>query len=210
MDNNKMAVDVFDKRAEVYQEKYMDTSLYHDTFDIFCQSITKEQASILDIACGPGNITQYLLSKRPDFKILGIDLAPKMIELAKQNNPEANFKILDGRSIKELNTRYDGIICGFGLPYFTKEEAIQLINDAAEILKDCGVLYLSTMEDDGMNKSGYQTSSSGDKMYIHYHQEDYLLQAIEDNRLEIVTVQHKDIANADGTRSTDLIIIAKK
>ncbi|MCK6692047.1 MAG: class I SAM-dependent methyltransferase, partial [Thermoanaerobaculia bacterium] len=63
MDKTKTAVDIFDKHARLYQDKYMDTSMYHDTFDAFCDNITRQNAEILELACGPGNITAYLLKK---------------------------------------------------------------------------------------------------------------------------------------------------
>ena len=93
MDKTKMAVNAFDKNAETYQEKFMNLDLYHASFDLFCSKIPNENAKILEIACGPGNITQYLLEKRPDFKILGIDLAPRMLDLARINNPSAVFNL---------------------------------------------------------------------------------------------------------------------
>jgi 23S rRNA G2069 N7-methylase RlmK/C1962 C5-methylase RlmI len=39
-------------------------------------------------------------------------------------------------------------MCGFCLPYLSKEEAVKLIRDAAAILNPDGVFYISTMEDD--------------------------------------------------------------
>jgi len=71
-----------------------------------------------------------------------------MLALAKKNNPTAEFQLLDSREILKLNKTYDAIMCGFCLPYLTKEEAIQLMEDAAKILNANGVIYISTMEDD--------------------------------------------------------------
>src|SRR6476660_8726042 len=53
------AVSLFNKLAKQYQDKYMDVSLYHHSFDIFCRHISKPNAEILELACGPGNITKY-------------------------------------------------------------------------------------------------------------------------------------------------------
>lgn len=206
MDKTKTAVDIFDKHARLYQDKYMDTSMYHDTFDAFCDNITRQNAEILELACGPGNITAYLLKKRPDLKILGTDLSPNMIGLAKANNPGAEFRLMDCRDLGTLDKKYDGIVCGFALPYLSKEEAIQLIGDAAGVLRPGGILYLSTMEDD-YSKSGVQQSSTGDRMYLYYHQADYLTQALRDNGFTVVHVQRKTYADGSGT--TDLVIIAR-
>ena len=208
MDKTKIAVDIFDKRAEEYQNKFMHFDLYDDTFDIFHKNIQVQNAKILDIACGPGNITRYLLNHRPDFKIVGIDLSPKMIALAKLNNPGAEFILSDIRKLRKHKNKYAGIICGFGLPYLSREEAIKFIADARTLLDLNGILYLSTMEDD-YSKSGFKTGSSGEKIHIYYHQRDYLVQALKENGLSILDLKRKNYPEKDGTVTIDLIIIAK-
>lgn len=208
-DKTKIAVNLFNKLADVYEEKFMDVALYHDTFDVFCNEIKSKNPSLLEIACGPGNITKYLLEKRPDFKILGTDLAPNMIILAKKNNPLASFQQLDAKSIGSINKTFDGIMCGFGLPYLSKEEAIRLIQDSYTILNAGGVLYLSTMEDD-YSKSGWQKGSSGDEIFMHYHQEDYLVDAIKKVGFRLLKTERKVYSSHNTSTVTDLILIAEK
>ena len=210
MDRNKLAIEVFDKRATLYQEKFMNVDLYKDTFDLFCGVVTKQNADVLEIACGPGNITKYLLEQRPDFKILGIDLASNMINLAKINNPEAEFQLMDARHIGRLDKKYDAIMCGFCLPYLSKEESVKLIGDAAKTLNPDGVLYISTMEDD-YDKSGPKKSSSGeDELYMYFHQADYLTRALHESGFKIIDLQRKVYPAADGSQTTDLVILAGK
>ena len=64
MDKTKIAVAIFNKYASEYQDKFMDLALYHDTFDLFCNLLVRENPTILELACGPGNITKYLLKKK--------------------------------------------------------------------------------------------------------------------------------------------------
>jgi ubiquinone/menaquinone biosynthesis C-methylase UbiE len=208
MDKTKMAISVFDKRASDYQEKYMDLDLYNDTLDLFCDNIQAKNAGILDIACGPGNITRYLLKKRPDFKILGIDLAPNMIALASRNNPGAAFQLMDCREIGQIDKKFDGIICGFGLPYLSQEEAQKLIGDASALLKENGVLYLSTMEAECFT-SELQSSEAGDQLFINYHQADYLTRAFTEMGLEMVAIKRQNFPTKDGTKITDLVLLAR-
>ncbi|WP_293895612.1 trans-aconitate 2-methyltransferase [Flavobacterium sp.] len=208
MNQTKTAVDIFNKLATGYQDKFMDVSLYHDSLDVFCNSIKKEKPEILELACGPGNITKYLLEKRPDFKIIGTDLAPNMIELAKINNPTAKFEMMDCRAITSLTMKYDGILCGFGLPYLSKDEAIQFIKDASQKLSVNGILYISTMEDEN-SESGFKTGSTGDTMYQNFHQTDYLTKALEGNQLKIIHIERKEYFY-NNEKTTDLIIMASK
>lgn len=208
MDRNQNAVAIFDKHADRYQEKYMDVHLYHDTLDVFCDNIPSN-APILELACGPGNITKYLLSKHPDLKIFGTDLSPKMVTLAKTNNPEAEFALMDCRQIDTLENKYDAVMCGFCLPYLSKEEALALIGNATALLNPGGVIYLSTMEDDYAT-SGIRFSSTGDGMYMYFHEAGYLTQALENNQFKIILQKRQDYPTTDGTKTTDLILIAKK
>lgn len=209
MNKTKIAVDIFNECASLYQDKFMDVSAYHNGFDLFCNNIQKENPEILELACGPGNITNYLLNKRPDFKILGTDLAPNMIALAKQNNPTAEFQLMDSRDILKLNKKYDAIMCGFILPYLTKEEAIQLIADSAAILSPNGVIYISTMEDD-YSKSAWKKGSGGHEMFMHYHEGGYLSEALKANQFTILELKRQDYQNKDGINDVDLVIVAKK
>lgn len=209
MDKSEFAASIFDKLAKEYQDKFMDVGLYGDTFDFFCNHIDAPNAQILEIACGPGNITQYLLRKRPDFNLLGIDLAPNMVALAQTNNPQAEFKLMDCRKIGQIGQRFDGIMCGFCLPYLNKEETAQLIADSSNLLNNNGLLYLSTMEDD-YSKSGLRKGSAGDEVYIHFYLAEYLTPMLEENHLKVISLARKDFPTTDGTKVIDLVIIAQK
>lgn len=211
MDKTKIAIEIFDKAAEAYQEKFMDLKNYHFSFDIFCNALQKENAEILELGCGPGNITNYLLSKQPYFKILGTDLAPRMLELARINNPSASFELMDCRAILKPAKKFDGLVFGFCFPYISKEDALQIISDAPKALNDNGILYISTMEDD-YAKSDYKLPSSGvgPAAYIYYHQADYLQDALLKNGFEILELTRVDYPEQNGSITKDLILIARK
>jgi SAM-dependent methyltransferase len=210
MNRLKTTIATYDALAQVYQDKFMDFDLYNDTYDQFCALIPKQDASIFEIGCGPGNITRYLLRQRPDFEILGIDLAPNMVALAKQNNPAAEFEVMDCREIDTVNNLFDGIMCGFCLPYLSKEESVKFISDAAGLLVSAGILYFSFIEDD-YEKSGIETSSDGRyQMYIYCHESNYLMQSLMQNNFEVCATIRKDYPKADGLNAVHTIVIAKK
>lgn len=207
---SKEAAGIFNKYAREYMERFMDVSLYHDSLDEFCRNITKQNACVLELACGPGNITQYLLQQRPDLKITGTDLAPNMVELAKANNPGAEFFVMDSRDTGTLKETYDAVMCGFCMPYLSKAEAIQLIADCGKLLLSAGVIYISTMLEDEKNQSGYQTGSKGDLMYMNFHQSAYLKNALKENGFSVIKEIEQDFPSSEEKRYTDLILIAVK
>ncbi len=209
MNNTQNVIALFDKHAKGYQEKYMNVDLYGDSLDLFCAQLEKQNAEVLELACGPGNITRYLLDKRPDLKILATDLAPSMLELAKINNPEASFQLLDCREVNTLGKKWDAVMCGFCLPYLSKEDAIQFIQDAANALNDKGLLYISTMEDD-YSKSGIQRSSTGDELIMYFHEAGYLTEALENNGFKLLDLRRKVYSMQEGVVTTDLILLASR
>lgn len=172
MDKYKETFETWNKIAALYQDKFMNLNLYNETYDYICNSI-HEKAKSLEIGCGPGIIIKYLLAKRPDLDIFGIDIAPNMIELAKKNNPSSKFEVMDCRQISNIKTKFDVILCGFCLPYLTQADSRKLIADCYNLLNDEGLIYLSFVEGDP-GKSDYQVSSSGDRVFFHFYNSDEL------------------------------------
>lgn len=210
MNNYKATFETWNEVASMYQDKFMHMDLYNDTYDIFCGLIKKINPKIFEIGCGPGNITKYILEKRPDFKIEGIDAAPNMIKLAKENIPAADFKIMDCREIDKLTSKFDGIMCGFCMPYLSKKDCLKLIKDCSSLLNNGGILYFSVIANE-YSKSDYETSSDGQhKMFVYYHQEDYLSEALTENNFESVELIRKNYPKSDGTVQVNMIVIAKK
>ncbi|MBS1635868.1 MAG: class I SAM-dependent methyltransferase [Bacteroidetes bacterium] len=210
MDNYQITIDTFNTLAQRYQERYMDVKAYHDGFALFCNHIPQQGASILEIGCGPGNVARYLLELRPDLQLHGIDLAPNMVDLARQNNPGATFEVMDARHIHELTSHYDAVMCAFCLPYLSKEDVQKLFKDCFRLLKPGGMLYLSTMEDD-YSKSGFESSSDRKhKAYLYYHHETHLRPMLEENGFEIIHLSRQPYQKSDTETMTDLIILAGK
>nr|WP_239480287.1 class I SAM-dependent methyltransferase [Parashewanella hymeniacidonis] len=185
----------------------MNFDFYFDTYDRFL-SLINDNASILELGCGPGNITHYLLSNKPDLRILATDLAPNMLELTKLNNPSVRTMKLDGRSVDKVDETFDAIVCGFCTPYLSKTDIEKLIKNIRDKLELGGLLYLSTMEDDD-NKSGMQTSASGDQVYIHYHQYEHIKAQLMLNNFKIIEHYRKQFPAEDELTTTDLFIYAR-
>lgn len=83
MDPYAQTAQTWDKIAGLYQDRFMDLTLYNQTYDALCQTLP-QNAKLLELGCGPGNITRYLLQMRPDLSILATDTSYNMLELAKK------------------------------------------------------------------------------------------------------------------------------
>lgn len=203
------AAHVFNKHAQLYHEKFGDVSRYAEGLDMFCGKL-KDDAKVLDIACGPGNISRYLLNQKPGLNVLGTDLAPAMIEIAREINPEAKFEVMDSRHIQKTEPEYNAIVCAFLLPYLSPDEACQLFKDMAAILSIGGVLYISTMIENEDNVSGIRVSSKGDALFMHYHKRDFIEKELEANGYSVLYDTVIEYPGPDDKKTSDLIVIAEK
>jgi len=212
MDRNeryKETLATWNRIAMLYQDKFMDLDLYNDTYDAFCARISKKAPEVLEIGCGPGNITRYLLARRPDLRIEATDASPDMVALARQNNPSAQCRVLDARAIGALHKKYDAIVCGFCIPYLSPGDAAKMIRDGASLLAREGLFYLSFVEGDP-GDSGYQAGSSGDRTYFYYHDPELIRGALAENHFTIAASFRKDYLKSDGTTEVHTIILAQK
>ncbi|MBA2519177.1 MAG: class I SAM-dependent methyltransferase [Chloroflexia bacterium] len=71
-------------------------------------------ATLLDVACGTGGHIPFL---RDHYLVEGLDLSPRMLEVARRRNPGLVFHQADMTSF-ELDRRYDAVVCLFsGIGY---------------------------------------------------------------------------------------------
>lgn len=201
-------VKIFNDAALGYQEKYMDVSPYADSLSLFCESLFSCECTILDVACGPGNVAKFITDKIPGIKILASDLSKAMLNLTKINVPSANTILMDAKNLKTIGQKFDGVVASFIFPYLSKSEAIKFIGDTREVLTKGGLLYISTMA--GKNSdSGYFGPSDGVQMFMNYHEVKYLENTLEDCGFEIVLSKLHPYDYGNDRKGTDIIIIGK-
>lgn len=210
MDRNRLAVELFGRYAQRYQDKYMNQDRYRQSLEAFCNYEILRSGPVLELGCGPGNVTKFILERLPKLALLATDLAPEMISLAQANNPSIQTQRLDCREISTFEKQFSGIIAAFVLPYLSPREAQAFINDAAVQLKPGGVLYLSTMSGPA-SLSGWQGPSDGsaDRLYMYYHEEKVLLNYLAEAELEVKYKEQLAIEPGQ-VEPYDLVLIAQR
>jgi cyclopropane fatty-acyl-phospholipid synthase-like methyltransferase len=200
-------VGIFDKYAKQYQDKYMAHGPYVETYS-YLAGLVKEGSSVLDVGCGPANISKFLSDCIAALTIHGCDLSPQMINLAKQNLPNGHFELRDSRDLKSILAKYDVVISGFCFPYLTDTEVREFISETQAHLNAGGLFYLSTMEGK-YSDSGYPDENAVERLYTYYHQEEFLVECLKNADFEILKVKRSPFMENGATTATDLFIYAR-
>ncbi len=207
----EISVDRFNEFASEFAERFMNIDSYITHFEKFCDFHESNEPKILELGCGPGNVTKFLKNRFENSQITAIDLAPKMIQIAKQTIMGVDFRIMDVRNINSFQTQFDSIMCSFCLPFLSKSDTYKLISDCSEKLYKNGVLYISTMEGDE-SKAGFETTSfTGEsKIYFNYHKNLDLEKAFLENGFSIEYNVRQKYYEPNGDITIDLIMIGRK
>jgi SAM-dependent methyltransferase len=203
-----VSVATFSKLAERYAKKFFHLDMYDAYLARFAQGI-KSRASVVDLACGPGNVCAYLMRLRPDLKLLGVDLAEGMIGQARCKVPTAEFVVADCRRIGELGRVFDAAAFAFGLSYLTDEDAGRFFVSLNGALTDDATLYFATITGEQC-WSGFEMSSTADRVYIEYRSADAVISMIERAGF---AVEYKDVIASPPSaskRTQDLVVIARR
>lgn len=105
-----------------------------DTYHAFFAPVTEHAAeplltaaevgarmAVLDVACGSGVVTNH--AARRGAEVIGVDLAPRMLELAAKLNPGCTFREASVDSMPFDSDAFDAVVCAFGIGHFPDPHA---------------------------------------------------------------------------------------
>jgi trans-aconitate 2-methyltransferase len=69
-----------------------------------------DPATVVDLGCGPGNLTTLLVARWPDARVVGLDSSAEMIEKARATTPAVDFRVADLRDWATDQDRVDVLV----------------------------------------------------------------------------------------------------
>jgi 2-polyprenyl-3-methyl-5-hydroxy-6-metoxy-1,4-benzoquinol methylase len=130
----------YDRIAEDWHRDHLKDDWWIEGTDAFA-SFLKPGATILDVGCGAGLKSHYLMQK--GFKVTGIDFSEKMIELAKREVPAGTFYVMDMNDMNHLPGTFDAVFAQAVLLHVPKEKIRGVVRSLAEKINDGGYLYVA-------------------------------------------------------------------
>ncbi|NVM46589.1 MAG: methyltransferase domain-containing protein [Candidatus Lokiarchaeota archaeon] len=138
---SKLVEQGYNRIAEDYYS-HRNLSKFNNELEEFA-SLLPKNAHTLDVGCGAGIPTAKFLTER-GIKVTGIDLSDKMLNLARDNVPNAKFVKMDMIKLEFNENTFDGIISVFALFHVPKENHYDVFKKFFEILKPGGILMINS------------------------------------------------------------------
>jgi cyclopropane fatty-acyl-phospholipid synthase-like methyltransferase len=129
---NKLAENYLAGRDQFKNNKYLDK----------LNEVLSPNSQILDVGCGAGiPIDKFLINK--GYKVIGIDISEKQIELAKKYLPQGEFKVEDMSELTEKEYSVDAVVSFYAIFHTKRESHQEILNKISSFLKKDGLLLVT-------------------------------------------------------------------
>ena len=108
---------------------------------VLLSRIAHKTGTILDVACGRGGTTRFLLRDYPPENIIGINISAKQLRSCVVNAPGCKFVEMNATEMGFANSSFENVICVEAVHHFVTRE--KFLKEAYRVLKPGGVLAFS-------------------------------------------------------------------
>ncbi len=133
-----------DKYERLWVQKYSLSPTRREIIHEMRRVIKPDRAyRILDMGCGTGQLIREMKKAFKGFQIsyMGVDVSPKMLERAKEQNKDAVYVNASAQDFSAPDGHFDIIVCSHSFPYYSDQEAV--FNKFGSLLKEGGHLFLA-------------------------------------------------------------------
>lgn len=141
----------YDKVSKKYEQYFLNIMHRHNdkVLDLLAKEIRKRQANegedrlkILDLACGTGYNSRYLIKKGIDADYTLVDLSKGMLDLAKESGMDSKKMTFVNQDMLSFlknnqNNSYDIVICMWAIKYQAPQK---VIGECRRVLKKEGLM----------------------------------------------------------------------
>lgn len=127
---------------------------------------------LLDIGCGPGRDASYFVEK--GFDVTGIDISSKMIQLAREEVPNATFELMDIEEMTFPENHFDAVWASASLLHVPKDKINSILKQIQRFVKEGGIIYLSLKKGEGETLTPDHRYGGVKKFWAYYQEEELL------------------------------------
>jgi len=173
--------------AEEYRERHADRStvraLVEQFLDALDDATEGERARVADVGCGPGWESATFAER--GHEVVGVDLTPAFLRLARDEAPAASFARMDMRSLGLATDAVDGLWACASFLHVPREDAPATVREFRRALRPGGVVCLSVKHGRG-EREGDTYAEDGRRFTLYRSEE--LRELVADAGFEVESV----------------------
>lgn len=135
--------ETYNKIGDDWFRDHKDDPWWHEGADKFI-SFLKPGAAVLDVGCGAGIASKYLIEK--GLSVTGIDFSEKMVEIAAREALAGKFMVMDMRDIGSVQERFEGLYVKASILHLPKKEVPDIMLKFKKLLEPEGFIYVAVKE----------------------------------------------------------------
>lgn len=153
----------YDTVSTSYAERVVDGPEWEvEGFDLVVRQAAGRP--ILDAGCGPGRTTALLAARA---SVIGLDLSPGMIEVARRDHPELDFRVGSMTALDFPDETFGGVVSWWSIIHLPRDVVPVAFAEFHRVLAPGGVLLMGFHVGE---ESTHKTSGYGDlpmDVYVH-------------------------------------------
>jgi SAM-dependent methyltransferase len=134
----------YDQVAEAYADTFFDEldckPFDRELLDAYAER-HRAQGLVLDVGCGPGHIARYLHER--GVEVVGIDLSPEMVEVARRLNPGLRFEVGDMAALDVEDAALTGLVAFYSIIHIPREGVPGVLREFRRVIGTGGELVVA-------------------------------------------------------------------
>ena len=116
------------------------------TLNAFAEQV-RGQGAVVDVGCGPGQVSAFLAAL--GVEVRGIDLSPRMVELARRRFPALRFDVGSATALEVADASLAGVLGWWSLFHLPRPELPGVFEGFARALRPGGLALMGFHVGDG-------------------------------------------------------------
>lgn len=130
---------VYDATANRYAERVgteitasFEAAVDRALLDAFAERVATNPGPVLDVGCGPGRVAAFLAARGLD--VVGVDLSPVMVEVARRAHPDIEFREGQLRALPAPDRAFVGMVSWYSIIHTPPSELDRTFAEMRRVL----------------------------------------------------------------------------